>query len=364
MFGRCGEVCRACLTTNEYFTYKLGKNVSTDLYLYCTTIEVRRDDLPKTLCDSCYENLTKYSEFKRNCINSQYALTNINESRLDDATNTSVVDALDYHKTISLFNSVNVKTENVTDGIEHILKIKSEDITDHFENDLYEPLNINENNYSTNKNEMKKRKIRKLDKRKLHQKTKLKITRKHLSFTCKICNKKFNYLERFEAHKLEHEGKEAHIETHKENRDRPFTCEHCGKKFYTNTILLSHVSRRHTNRRFICQTCNYPFTDKYNLAKHLLIHDGKKLFTCEICNKSYTTRSSLVEHRRIHSGERPYICNYCPKSFISKRRRDDHHKIHTGERPHKCVICEQGFTQRGTLKRHMKVHNRTMPILN
>lgn len=29
----------------------------------------------------------------------------------------------------------------------------------------------------------------------------------HFIFTCDICNKKFNYLDRFQAHKLEHEGK-------------------------------------------------------------------------------------------------------------------------------------------------------------
>lgn len=36
---------------------------------------------------------------------------------------------------------------------------------------------------------------------------KLKIPKRHFAFACDICNKKFNYYERLEAHKLEHDGK-------------------------------------------------------------------------------------------------------------------------------------------------------------
>lgn len=35
----------------------------------------------------------------------------------------------------------------------------------------------------------------------------IKKQRKKLIYTCDICQKKFNYKERFDAHKLEHEGK-------------------------------------------------------------------------------------------------------------------------------------------------------------
>lgn len=158
---------------------------------------------------------------------------------------------------------------------------------------------------------------------------------------------------------------QAHLETHKENRERLYTCEHCGKKFYTKKILTSHLQRCHSDKRYICQVCSYPFTDKYNLAKHLLNHDGKgKAFKCEVCSKSYSSKASYTDHQRSHSGERPFVCSYCSKTFTSKRRLTEHHKTHTGEKPHKCSVCDHSFAQRGTLTRHMKVHDRIVPVMN
>lgn len=42
-------------------------------------------------------------------------------------------------------------------------------------------------------------------------KVKIEKTRKPFLFTCELCNKKFRYPERFEAHQLEHEGKRVSI---------------------------------------------------------------------------------------------------------------------------------------------------------
>ncbi|XP_026758893.2 zinc finger protein 624-like [Galleria mellonella] len=420
------KLCRACLITKESFTYNLYENVSPDIYNFCTSVEIREnEDLPKGLCNSCYELLGKYTEFKQTCIQSQSTLLNLDlKSNLKKENRTFQEQIF-----INECDKTNKQPEIVT--------VKEEGFSDYNDaNDFLETTDFSIDD-TANEIKLKKREVKKLVKIKKKNKVK-----KHFNFTCEMCNKKFIYLERFEAHKLAHEGKivpihclpcnktfmtwsglkrhnenehtlvnleslkcitcgkifknreslkmhrkthgerkmyvcdvcgkgfttkfilRTHLETHKENRERQYTCEHCGKKFYTNTILLSHVSRRHTGRRFICQICNYPFTDKCNLAKHLLIHDGKKLYKCDICLKSYGTQSSLIEHKRIHSGERPFLCSYCPKGFLSKRRLNDHHRTHTGERPHKCTVCDLGFTQRGTLKRHMKVHDRVMPVIN
>ncbi|KAM3960836.1 uncharacterized protein ACR2FA_004972 [Aphomia sociella] len=408
------KLCRACLSSEESFTYNLYDNVSADTFNFCTSIEINEnEDLPKGLCDCCYKLLEKYTEFKQTCIQSQKTLLNLD-----------------------LKGSFKNETEACTYEQPYEIVMVKEEASSDYNDDFPEAADFTIK-HIVKDTKLKKRRAKKLVK----TKSKL-VKRKHFNFACELCNKKFNYVERFEAHKLEHEGKtvpihclpcnktfmtwsglkrhnenehtlvnletlkcntcgkifknreslkmhkkthgerkqyvcdvcgkgfttkfilRTHLETHKENRERQYTCEHCGKKFYTNTILLSHVSRRHTGRKFICQICNYPFTDKCNLAKHLLIHDGKKLFKCDICLKSYSTHSSLIEHKRIHSGERPFLCSYCPKSFLSKRRLTDHHRTHTGERPHKCGVCDLGFTQRGTLKRHMKVHDRTVPVMN
>ncbi|KAF9423215.1 hypothetical protein HW555_001284 [Spodoptera exigua] len=271
-------------------------------------MKVSKDEqLPRGVCNSCYELLKNYSDFKRTCLQSQAALLDIvtNKSFKYELDLPAIDRTDDYELNETLTDKIKVE---VIDGV-----IKSE----------------NENDDHAHRN--------------------IKRQRKKFLYTCDICQKKFNYKERFDAHKLEHEGKIAsiyctpcqksfitwsglkrhqdsahtqinleslrcntcgkifksrdtlrshkkihgdrnlimcdicgkgfttttilktHLETHKENRERRFTCEHCGKKFFTKTILLSHVARRHLGRTFICQICSYPFNDKYNLAKHLLV---------------------------------------------------------------------------------------------
>ncbi|XP_026732017.1 zinc finger protein 501-like [Trichoplusia ni] len=424
------SLCRACLVTKSSFNYFIHENVCPDTYCFCTSVEVSKDEeLPRGICNSCYELLKKLSEFKQTCLQSQATLLDLKNG-------------LKYEIDVPILSIEDTdKIENQEDGIktediEKLVKVENEEVDNDYMDEVYhENPELNEEKYL-------KRKVKKFVK--LSQRTKgiAAKVRKKFIYTCDVCQKKFNFKERFEAHKLGHEGKvvtircapcnktfvtwsglkrhtesehtqvnleslkcatcgkifknrqtlkmhekmhgnrrlimcdvcgkgfttavilRAHLETHKENRERRFTCEHCGKKFFTNTILLSHVSRRHSGRRFICQICSFPFTDKYNLAKHLLIHDGKKLYKCDICNKSFATQSTLTEHKRLHSGERPYVCNYCLKAFVSKKRLTDHVRIHTGDKPHKCTFCEQRFTQRGTLKRHMKVHDRAVPTIN
>ncbi|KAG6439790.1 hypothetical protein O3G_MSEX001083 [Manduca sexta] len=69
------QMCRACLTTKETFSYFLFENVSAEDFCFCTSIEVQEnEDLPKTLCNPCYELLMKYTEFKKTCIESQNTL--------------------------------------------------------------------------------------------------------------------------------------------------------------------------------------------------------------------------------------------------------------------------------------------------
>lgn len=402
------KVCRACLTTKESFTYYFFENVESELFSFCTAIEINKEDsFPKSVCTLCYELLLKFSEFKHTCIQSQNLLLNYNENR--DFKN----EPLEGETPEEIVN-VEVKVECCDNDNENSL-------------DLDNDLAISDVNSKTSTKSL--RKLTSNAKRKF-------LTRRPFLYTCEVCNKKFRLLERFETHKLEHEGKtvsiqcepcnktfmtwsglkkhkdaehaagwegircticdklyknpatlkthmychtekklhmcdicgkevrsnvlKAHLETHNKYRSREFACEHCGKKFYTNSTLGTHVARRHAGRRFICHVCSYPFTDKYSLAKHLLIHQGVKPFKCEICHKSYTTHNSLVEHKRIHSGEKPFNCNFCKKGFISKKRLRDHLRTHTGERPHKCNACLLTFTQRGTLKRHMRVvHDKT-----
>ncbi|XP_045771379.1 oocyte zinc finger protein XlCOF6.1-like isoform X2 [Maniola jurtina] len=382
---------------------------------------VKDDNLPRSICKTCYNLIKKFSEFKKTCLQSQNTLLNYYsaalENRKPDWLNNDPRE-IDTQKDVS--HKFEVKLETVI--------VKVEDIDANYDDfDSTElPIEVDV----------------KVKENRSHKNAIVKTASGRKKIKCDLCSKCFVSQERFKVHKLAHETKKslkctpcektfitwsglrrhnaschervslktlkcstcgkiaksreslrmhekahrkrnlficnvcgkgcttsgvlkAHLETHKENRERHCTCDQCGKKFYTNKTLDSHIQKCHTGKRYICQVCSFPFTDKYNLAKHLLNHDGKgTVFKCEDCNKSYTSRTSYIEHQRMHSGERPFVCSYCSKSFTSKKRLTEHHRIHTGEKPHKCSVCEHSFAQRGTLNRHMKVHYRIVPAVN
>ncbi|XP_047528383.1 zinc finger protein 33A-like isoform X2 [Vanessa atalanta] len=346
------KLCRACLTTMDSFKYKFNDNVSTEDYLFCTAIEINQDEeFPKTLCNTCYDLLTKFTEFKRTCIKSQRILLTFRPIK---------------EEVINKIEEVEQKTNDCNDEIENWTlddgSLDNGPLQIHFtenecSNELIikveeeEPKGKNENVFVTTAFADATRNST--------DNNRVEIPKQRKKLTCKLCNKEFYHRNMFDLHMSVH-TRTAHLETHKENRERQYTCEHCGKKFYTKKCILSHLSRCHNGRKFICQICSYPFTDKYNLSKHLQSHEGRKCFKCKICDKSFATRQISVEHQRIHSGERPFSCTYCTKTFISKKRLTEHLRTHTGEKPHKCFVCDHSFTQRGTLTRHMKIHTKSL----
>ncbi|KAI8438097.1 hypothetical protein MSG28_010733 [Choristoneura fumiferana] len=367
---------------------------------------VKQDELPKSLCDSCFTLLTKFSDFKKTCIQSE----NILQGLVHDLSKS--IKSEPVHE-----NYVELQTKlerSTSEEKQDIVRVKAEEFNDadslgaDLDDDIgaYDDSNCTVRRLArssrrvaqvpfcpTTKRQRRLPPVARTDSTSIYcvpcnktfttwggLKRHNDCEHSNLSIdqlTCKLCSKVFKSPRTLKMHYDTHGDRKikicdvcgkgfkndltlkAHLETHIENRERRYTCQHCGKKYLSKKTCASHVSRRHSDKRYICHHCNYPFTDKSNLAKHILIHEGKqRLHKCDICLKTYSSQSALVVHKRLHTGERPFLCNYCPKSFSNRRMLVDHQRIHTGEKPHKCLVCEQSFTQRGTMKRHMKVHDR------
>ncbi|CAB1426595.1 unnamed protein product [Pleuronectes platessa] len=145
-------------------------------------------------------------------------------------------------------------------------------------------------------------------------------------------------------------------------KERPFPCSFCGKRFSLKGNLNRHI-RDHTGERpFPCTGCDKSFKDSGSLTAHMRCHTGEQPYSCLFCGKSFSGRGNMTRHMRIHTGEKPFTCSVCNKSFHVKEHLSRHMKYHTGEKPFNCSICGKGCAQKTDLKKHMRVHTGEKPF--
>ena len=103
---------------------------------------------------------------------------------------------------------------------------------------------------------------------------------------CDQCNKMFSSRQHLIGHiKTEHD------------KQLDFECSTCGKKTGSNTKLLNHILRCHSQVR--CEICNKEIANPYDLKRHkLAVHkDTTGVWLCESCPKSvFFTKSKFDKH--------------------------------------------------------------------
>jgi len=151
---------------------------------------------------------------------------------------------------------------------------------------------------------------------------------------------------------------------------RPYECprESCGRRFWRNIDLKSHILAVHSRRKPVAEIrCDYIGCDKVfkqscNYKRHRFTHTADRPIKCPVngCDYQCLTDEQMTGHTNRHNGVQPYPCPHqsCGKRFASKANMRNHVTTHSTDRPYVCdhLDCNKRFKRNGDLKSHKRVH--------
>ncbi|XP_012369852.1 zinc finger protein 655 isoform X1 [Octodon degus] len=158
-----------------------------------------------------------------------------------------------------------------------------------------------------------------------------KIHTKAKSYKCNNCERVFS--------------RSVHLTQHQRiHREMPCRCTVCGSDFCHTSYLVEHQRVHHHEEK------SYEY-DECGLAyvKHQGICFREKPYTCNECGKDFRLNSHLIQHRRIHTGEKSHECNECGKAFSQTSCLIQHHKMPRKEKSYECNDYEESFSHSSDL---------------
>ena len=100
---------------------------------------------------------------------------------------------------------------------------------------------------------------------------------------------------------------------------KPFSCNHCGKRFKRSEGLEEHNMNYHTQLNpFMCGICEQTFPREQNLKSHVRnVHSAEpKAYSCDACGK--WCKQKLSVHKQRCPGKNGWECALCKKLFATK----------------------------------------------
>lgn len=148
-------------------------------------------------------------------------------------------------------------------------------------------------------------------------------SRNHDKEECKICKKIYPK-----------DRLKNHIKTHGKNGS--FICKKCGSRQLSRHLLLKHYSKNHPTKRY-CDLCPLTFEQRGRLTSHMnQTHLKLRPFKCELCEHKSYSQANLRAHMLRHGLKTE--CKICQK-FVSNM--EEHLKNHEKV---KCKICSRSYS--------------------
>jgi len=195
-------------------------------------------------------------------------------------------------------------------------------------------------------------------------------------FKCSDCGKAFYFQKNLFTHVVEKHGKSLdelpNLATMKEEydeedylrrkkrrlkgeKDKPVVCDECGVSFKFASGLYNHRKRMHGDvEKKQCPHCTKEIKS-CTLEQHIREEHGTPRFACQFCGKGFYYKSFMLNHQRLHTGDyKECICDLCGAVYKSVQVLNRHvRNAHQDLRNHKCMHCDKAFHNKQRLERHI-----------
>lgn len=175
----------------------------------------------------------------------------------------------------------------------------------------------------------------------------------HFKKMCELCCKVFRSQRFYNSHIQRHA---VHLRRYKERHEQ--NCSFCEKGCVDSNELYLHINKAHLQiKPYDCEMCEQKFYTEKNLRSHRKVHSLFQKETCVFCCKNLNSRRQLVYHVWKHLGVTPFSCPVCGQAFRTKRKVRLHMTSSHGGNSC-CKFCRKVFLSKIGLKEHIvKAHS-------